>query len=101
MMMLVLAETSRASVVVRPSPFVNDTTVEFSVRDASRETKLDVFTVDGRRVRSLVNGPLAVGRHVVSWDGRSAYGVSVAPGVYFLRFENGDVATQRVVRLGD
>jgi hypothetical protein len=97
----VLAEASQASLVVRPSPFVNDTTVEFSVRDASRETKLDVFTVDGRRVRSLVNGSLAVGRHVVSWDGRSAQGVSVAPGVYFLRFENGHATTQRVVRLGD
>ena len=44
-----------------------------------------VFDVAGRRVRSLVDGPLPAGRHEVAWDGRDQAGRAVASGTYFSR----------------
>ena len=53
------------------------------------EVRLDLFSVTGRLVRHLVDGPVAAGRRELSWDGRDASGTPAAPGVYFLRFEMG------------
>jgi len=47
--------------------------------------RLEVFDVGGRRVRSVWNGPLAGGRHVLEWDGRDDLRRPVASGVYLVR----------------
>ncbi len=59
--------------------------------------QLDIIDVQGRRVRTLVAGSLAPGRHALRWDGRDASGQEVASGVYFLRLAAGrDVVTSRL-----
>jgi flagellar hook assembly protein FlgD len=51
---------------------------------------LELFSVDGRRVRSLESGWLAAGDHNAAWDGRDAAGRDVAAGIYFARLIVGD-----------
>ncbi len=67
-------------------------------RGAVLDTRLDVYDVQGRKVRTLIAGPLTQGRHLQRWDGRDARGQEVASGVYFLRLDvaGGSVATARL-----
>jgi flagellar hook assembly protein FlgD len=59
--------------------------------------QLSVYDVMGRKVATLVDGPVAAGEHEVRWDGHSSGGHAVASGVYLLRLEAGDqVATRRL-----
>ena len=59
---------------------------------------LAVYTVDGRRVTTLVRETLAAGNHVATWDGRDAGGRRVASGAYFYRLRAGDdVLVRRMV----
>jgi len=44
-----------------------------------------VYDVIGRRVRTLVNGPLPAGSRQVQWDGCSEHGAPVGSGIYFVR----------------
>jgi hypothetical protein len=44
-----------------------------------------VYSVDGRRLRELVNGEMPAGMSEVTWDGRDAEGRSVSSGLYFCR----------------
>ena len=49
--------------------------------------RLQIFDVDGRLVRTLVNGSVQAGRNSFTWDGADDRGHSVAPGVYFYRLD--------------
>lgn len=72
-----------------PSPFNESTTIEFTVSEEGRVT-LDVFGVDGRFVRRLVDSPRGAGvQHRASWDGRDNDGKRVATGVYFYKVTSG------------
>ncbi len=75
-----------------PNPFLGSARVQFSLARADAAASLDVVDAVGRRVRSLVNGPLAAGAHSVVWDGRNDNGHPVGAGVYFVRLQAGDVA---------
>ena len=46
---------------------------------------LRVFSVTGRLVRTLVDGPYPAGRGTVVWDGRDGDGRAAAAGVYLYR----------------
>ncbi|MBZ0268078.1 DUF11 domain-containing protein, partial [bacterium] len=72
----------------RPSPFRARTMVHFDL-PRSGPVSLRVFSVTGRLVRTLLDGPHAAGRAAVLWDGRDSAGRLVAPGVYFTRLEAG------------
>jgi flagellar hook assembly protein FlgD len=48
-----------------------------------------VYDVQGKRVKTLVNGSLASGNHTVRWDGRDEAGSRVADGVYFCHVKAG------------
>ena len=62
-----------------------------------RPVELDVFSVAGRHVVSLVDRTLPAGTHTVRWDGRDQAGVKVAPGVYLSRLKAGDfMATRKI-----
>jgi hypothetical protein len=82
-----------------PNPFQASTTIRFSL-SAPGTARLDVFGVDGRRVRRLVGEGLAAGPHQVVWDGLDEHGRRSVAGVYLVRLETPDqVATGRTVRL--
>lgn len=68
----------------RPNPFRGGT--ELSFRTAvPGPTRLELYDVQGRRVRVLLDRPVAVGSYTIPWDGRDESGRHVSPGLYFGR----------------
>ncbi|MEZ4655879.1 MAG: FlgD immunoglobulin-like domain containing protein, partial [Candidatus Eisenbacteria bacterium] len=60
---------------------------------------LEIFGIDGRRVRVLRDGRFeTAGRHAVVWDGRGEEGAPVAQGTYFYRL-TGEVAGAAAYRV--
>ncbi|MBK6732526.1 MAG: hypothetical protein IPG61_00200 [bacterium] len=49
------------------------------------ELTVDIYDVLGRRVRSLHQGTIAAGWHLMVWDGRDDAGRGQASGVYLVR----------------
>jgi hypothetical protein len=49
--------------------------------------KLDIYDLQGRRVRELWNG--LVPSRAISWDGRNDHGEKVASGIYIARLRSG------------
>jgi hypothetical protein len=68
-----------------PNPFARDTSLRFALDRYATSVQVTVFDVAGRRVRTILDRPVARGRHVVGWDSRDDAGARVAPGVYFAR----------------
>jgi hypothetical protein len=82
-----------------PQPFTSVTHIEFALSERARMA-LEVFDVSGRLIRRLACGEYAPGTHHVIWDGRSAEGKRVSPGVYFITCAGRPgAATTRVVLL--
>ncbi len=53
--------------------------------DRPAPARVDVFDLQGRRLRTLVDRELPAGATVVPWDGRGASGAALGPGVYLAR----------------
>jgi hypothetical protein len=70
--------------LAHPNPFNPSTTIEFALA-RPEDARLDVFTVDGRLVRTLVDRGLTAGPHTATWDGVDHLGRAVASGTYFYR----------------
>ncbi len=72
----------------------------FGVRVGDAATaRVEIFDLQGRRVRTLMDGP-AAGRRELVWDLRDGHGRSVSSGVYFVRLATPESsARQRVVVL--
>ncbi len=71
-----------------PNPFAGETTVEFTVAEAS-VIHVDVFNTLGERVRSLASGPALGGVIRIVWDGRGDNGSDVGAGLYVVRLDDG------------
>lgn len=92
------AETANALRLdpARPSPTASGTGISFATPAAGPMT-LRIYGVDGRLVRTLIDGPIAAGEHRLAWDGRTESGAAVAPGVYFVKLEvEGRQLTRRI-----
>jgi hypothetical protein len=59
--------------------------------------RLDVFSVTGQRVRTLLDGEIAAGARRVVWDARGASGERVPAGVYFVALRGADLRLDRRV----
>jgi flagellar hook assembly protein FlgD len=82
-----------------PNP-LNPTTMIAFMLDAASPSRLAVYDVQGRLVRTLVDAALPAGRHEVAWDGRDETGARVASGLYLYRLEAGVFrATRRMIVL--
>jgi len=92
-------EATTALVDVVPNPFRASARIAFELAREG-DVELAVYDALGRRVRVLVSGRRAAGRHVLTWDGRDAAGRAVASGVYFVRMRAvGYARTRKVVLL--
>lgn len=75
-----------------PNPFAGSTTLSFTTTEQG-PVRLEVFDIVGRRVATLVDGPLAPATHTATFDGRG-----LAGGTYLVRLQAGDrVTTQKLV----
>jgi YVTN family beta-propeller protein len=83
----------------RPNPFSGTTTLSFALARGG-EVELCVYSVDGRRVRSLQHGGMEPGLYDRTWDGADEQGRPVSPGVYFARLSApGARITRAIVRV--
>jgi subtilisin family serine protease len=81
-----------------PNPFNPLTTIRYELGRSS-EVTLEVFSISGRKVRTLVDSErLAPGLHRATWDGRDRSGRPVASGAYFYRLGvDGEVETRKMI----
>jgi len=83
------APLADAGLAAFPNPFNPSTEIRFALAEAG-PVALAIFDLAGRRVRTLYPGTaLAVGEHILRWDGRGDSGRALASGVYFLRLDAG------------
>ena len=72
-----------------PNPFNPETTISFTLAE-SGSMHLSIIDVDGRRVRTLVEGARSAGLQEVSWDGLNDQGRPCSSGVYLALLEAGE-----------
>jgi len=83
----------------RPNPFTHTTRVSFALARAGKVT-VDVYSVTGQKVTTLVNADLPAGHYTADWNGRNAIGDLTASGIYYVRLTApGAHATLRVARI--
>ena len=71
-----------------PNPFNSSTTLRYRIEEPGR-VRLEVFDVQGQKVKTLVDGYVGSGVYQVEWDGTDASGKPVATGVYLARLQKG------------
>lgn len=82
------SNTVAVSAFAAPNPFNPATSVKYSLRKGG-EVSVRIFSLDGRLVKTLVEGPATAGTHEVLWDGRDNGGNSVRSGMYFVKTTSG------------
>lgn len=69
--------------VCKPNPFGVYTEIKFSL--AQKEAvQVSIYDIQGRLVKTIVNGTIAPGTHLLNWDGKDNAGQYAANGVYFI-----------------
>ncbi len=82
-----------------PNPFNPQTQITFSLPKASDVT-LQIFSVDGKLVRTLNQARLTAGSHTVTWDGLTNVGQQAATGAYVYRLQaDGNILTEKMTLL--
>lgn len=83
-----------------PNPFTRAVHLGFWT-DGETAARLDIYSVSGRRVRTLVAGDSAPGSpQVLRWDGTDEQGRGLPPGVYLVRLVAGDrIESRRMVKI--
>jgi hypothetical protein len=71
-----------------PNPFRDNATLVFSLSQPGA-VELALYSVDGRRVRTLVSERREPGVYRVAWDGRDEGRSAVAPGVFYAHLSAG------------
>jgi hypothetical protein len=82
-----------------PNPFNAQTNIRYRLpREAPVE--LDIYNLRGQLVRSLVQGIVPAGEHIVNWDGNDERGQMTASGLYICRLRTADLSlSEKVVLL--
>jgi len=72
-----------------PNPFNGSTQIRYQLDQPAR-VQLEIYNLQGQRVRTLVDQVGEAGFHQISWDGADELGREAASGVYFCRLRAGD-----------
>lgn len=79
-----------------PNPFTDMVTIEYLV-DADALVTLEVLSIDGKVIETLIHGKQSAGRYQVQWGGTSE-GAAMPNGVYLYRLVVGDKShTGRII----
>ena len=85
-----------------PNPFNPSTSIRYTVPRTDEENpsvELQVFSLHGRLVRTLVRTTQAPGDYTVHWDGTDDSGYAVPSGLYIYRLTVGEASISRKMAL--
>lgn len=68
-----------------PNPFNTSTMIVYRIDKDCRVT-VSVFSMVGEHIVDIVDEKQSVGEYTVTWNGKNAYDIDVASGIYLLRF---------------
>jgi hypothetical protein len=77
-----------------PNPFNPRTTIKFSLAQ-NGSAKVLIYDVNGRLVKTLVDGNLAAGPHSLTWDGTNDDGKHVGSGVFWAQMKAGSFVSNK------
>jgi len=77
-----------------PNPFNPRTMIKFSLAQGG-PAQLVIYDVNGRKVKTLVNGQQTAGPHEVVWDGTNDSGQQVASGVFWSKLTVNDWSSNK------
>jgi hypothetical protein len=69
---------------IYPNPISNQTDIEFELSVKSK-VKLEIYSVNGEKIRTLIDGELLTGKHSISWNACKESDMPVEPGIYICR----------------
>ncbi len=72
-----------------PNPFNSATTIAYRLGRAVH-VRLEIYSVLGQLIATLVDAPQQPGTYRLLWDGRDRRGTQVSSGVYFYKLSSGD-----------
>jgi len=81
-----------------PNPFNPETILRFTLAH-EEQVRIEIFSINGQLVRSLVSGMYGVGVHRVVWNGHDDSGRKVSSGIYFCRMVAGEYVGVRKMLL--
>src|SRR5262249_57962272 len=82
-----------------PNPARGASNLDFALSERG-DADLSIYSVDGRRVRTLAHGPRDAGTYHLTWRGEDESGKPGPPGVYWARLTtHGLTFTRRIVFL--
>ena len=77
-----------------PNPFNPQTKIKFSL-PSTEFVHLEIFNIEGQKIRSLINNVYNSGKHSVLWDGKDDKGNNVSSGVYIYQIRAGKFYNKR------
>lgn len=91
---------SLQSLIGFPNPFNAQTKISFVIYCKSFAS-VEIYDVQGRRIRDLVGGYFTPGRYEVIWGGKDNSGSKVATGVYYVKLstKSGIIRSEKVVKV--
>jgi hypothetical protein len=75
-----------------PNPFNPETTIAFSLTQAGHVT-IDIFNIQGQKVKTIVDSDFEAGIHKVVWNGRDNKDREVSSGNYLIKMQHNDEIT--------
>jgi hypothetical protein len=84
-------------ITITPNPLSNSTTISFSLSN-TQKVSINIFDMNGRLVKTLLNSELQQGTHQLVWNVKDEKGNAVTAGIYFLRMQIGNsVETKKII----
>ena len=75
-----------------PNPFNPVTIISYEIPDNNTEVSLDIFSVDGRHISTLVNETQNAGQHHIEFDASD-----LPSGIYIYQLSAGDITESRMM----
>ena len=81
-----------------PNPFNPETVIHYQL-PLPMSVRLDIYSLTGQKIKTLVSGRQSAGSHHVKWDGNNDAGIPVASGayVYQLQTDSGTKAEKMIL----
>ncbi len=93
-------EIGNTGVALSCEPNPLNTSTEFTFYNSQRgKVLLEVFDILGKKVKSIVNGNVTAGKHIVKWNGDADNRSMLSNGCYFytLTFEGKKIAANKII----